>query len=123
MAASEIGFAKAAATIIEPTNQSRDILRNFLHSHGYRVIMGEGGYYAFIDCTDAINRGNFNNSEDFSEWVAKKYGVAVVPGVSFSQGGAAWVRFSYALPPEKTAKAIARFDEAFRAADQHGSTP
>ena len=119
MAAYEIGFAKAAATIIEPTNQSREVLRAFLHEHGYRVIMGQGGYYAFIDCTEAIEKGGFHNSEDFSEWVAKHYGIAVVPGVSFSQGGASWIRFSYALPPEKAAKAIARFDEAFHAADQH----
>jgi len=118
MAAYEQGFAKAAASIIEPTNQSREILRTYLKEKGYRVIMGEGGYYAFIDCADAIQRGGFKDSEGFSEYVAQNYGVAVVPGVLFSSAGANWVRFSFALPPEKTRKAIERFDEAFRAAGQ-----
>ncbi len=116
MAAYEIGFAKAAASIIEPTNQSREILRSFLNEKGYRSIVGEGGYYAFINCTEAIERGGFANSEGFGEWVAQVYGVAVVPGIAFSSAGANWVRFSFALPPEKTRKAIERFDEAFQAA-------
>ncbi|MHB8629075.1 MAG: pyridoxal phosphate-dependent aminotransferase [Aggregatilineales bacterium] len=119
MAAYELGFAKAAATIIEPTNQSREVLRTYLKAHGYRLIMGNGGYYAFIHVGDAIARGGFTNSEDFSEWIAKQYGVAVVPGVLFSQAGAEWIRFSYALPPEKAQRAIERFDEAFRAAGTH----
>ena len=116
MAAYELGFGVAAASIIEPANQSREIMRAFLSEHGYRSIMGDGGYYAFINCADAISRGGFKDSEAFGEWVAKQYGVAVVPGISFSQAGADWVRFSYALPPEKTRLAIARFDEAFQAA-------
>jgi aspartate/methionine/tyrosine aminotransferase len=77
--------------------------------------MGNGGYYAFINVVDSLQRGGFKNSEDFAEWVAKDYGVAVVPGIAFSKYGTNWVRFSYALPPEKTLKAITRFDEAFRA--------
>jgi len=116
MAAYELGFGTAAASIIEPTNKSREIMRTFLSEHGYRVIMGNGGYYAFINCADAIARGGFKDSEGFGEWVAKQYGVAVVPGISFSKAGSDWVRFSYALPPEKTSKAIARFHEAFQAA-------
>jgi aminotransferase len=116
MAAYEIGFAKAAATIIGPTNQSRDVLRAFLKERGYKAIVGEGGYYAFINCAEAIERGGFANSEPFGEWMAQNYGLAVVPGVAFSQAGANWVRFSFALPPEKTRKALERFDEAFRAA-------
>jgi aspartate/methionine/tyrosine aminotransferase len=116
MAAYEVGFAKAAAPIIEPTNQSREIVRAFWQERGRKVIMGNGGYYVFINVADAIQRGGFKNSEDLGTWVAENYGVAVVPGVLFSQYGANWVRFSYALPPEKTKKALARFDEALNAA-------
>jgi len=115
MAAYEVGFAKAAATIIEPTNQSREIVRAFWKERGRKIIMGNGGYYVFINVADAIERGGFKNSEDLGTWVAENYGVAVVPGVLFSQHGANWVRFSYALPPEKTKKALARFDEALNA--------
>lgn len=118
MATYEIGFAKAAASIIEPTNQSREVIREFLKAKGRRVIMGNGGYYAFINVADAIDNGHFTNSEDLGTWVAENYGVAVVPGMLFSKHGTNWVRFSYALPPEKTAKAIARFEEALEAASK-----
>ena len=115
MAAYEKGFATAAKSIIEPTNASRVIMRDFLKQHGYRVIIGEGGYYAFIDCAAAIQRLGFPDSVQFGQYLAENYGLAVIPGTFFSEFGKNWIRFSYALPPEKTAKAIARFDEAFKA--------
>jgi aspartate/methionine/tyrosine aminotransferase len=115
MATYEIGFAKAAASIIGPTNESREVVRTFLAEKGRRVIMGNGGYYAFINVADVIQEGRFNNSEDLGTWVAENYGVAVVPGVLFSRHGTDWVRFSYALPPEKTRKTLERFDEALQA--------
>lgn len=114
LAAYEMGFRKAAAPIIEPTNASRKIVRSFLKEHGYRVILGEGGYYAFIDCADAIQRGGMADSIAFNEYLAGNYGIAVIPGAHFSEAGKNWIRFSYALPPEKTQKALERFDEAFR---------
>ncbi len=114
MAAYEQGFAKAAASIIGPTNESREVLRAFLTEKGYRFIMGDGGYYSFINCAEAIQRGGFQDSEGFSEHVAQNFGVALVPGSLFSNAGANWVRFSFALPPEKTRKAVERFDEAVR---------
>lgn len=115
LAAYEMGFRKAAASIIEPTNASREIVRKFLNERGYRVILGDGGYYAFIDCTDAIQRGGLADSIAFNEHLAGNYGLAVIPGAHFSSAGKNWVRFSYALPPEKTQKALERFDEAYRA--------
>ena len=45
----EMGFRKAAAPIIGPTNASREMVRRFLAEKGYRAIMGDGGYYAFIN--------------------------------------------------------------------------
>jgi aspartate/methionine/tyrosine aminotransferase len=116
MATYEIGFQKAAATIIEPTNQSRELLRTWFAENGYKVILGNGGYYAFINVAASIQAGRFKNSEDLAEWIAQNYGVAVVPGVLFSQYGANWVRFSYALPPAKTQKAINRLHEGLEAA-------
>ncbi len=49
MAAYERGFREAAAPIIEPTNASRKLVRQFLTDCGYRFIMGDGGYYAFVN--------------------------------------------------------------------------
>ena len=113
MAAYEQGFDKAAAAIIEPTNASREIVRKFLKDKGYKHIIGEAGYYAFINCADGLARGGMDDTEAFGSYIAENFGVAVIPGIHFSDAGKNWVRFSYALPPEKTAKALARFDEAY----------
>jgi len=114
IAAYEMGFAKAAASIIEPAKQSRQVLRRELTAAGINHIMGDG-YYAFIDCTPYIEAGNLGDSEGLMTYLAEQYGVAVVAGVYFSQAGANWVRFSYALPPEKTEKAFKRMLEGLNA--------
>jgi len=44
-------------------------------------------------------------------YLAERFGLAVVPGVYFSVFGGRWIRFSYALPPHKTARAAARLKE------------
>src|SRR5258708_1260776 len=79
----------------------------------YEHIIGEAGYYAFINCADGLVRGGMDDTEAFGSYIAENFGVAVIPGIHFSDAGKNWVRFSYALPPEKTAKALARFDEAY----------
>jgi aspartate aminotransferase len=114
MAAYEKGFGQAAAPIIGPTNESREIARKFLKEKGYKVIIGEGGYYAFINVKDAIDRGGLTDSDHLVRYMGENYGIAVIPGIHFSEAGINWVRFSYALPPEKARKALERFDEAFR---------
>ncbi len=113
-AAYEIGFRKAAASIIEPTNASRAIVRDFIRAKGYRAVIGDGGYYAFIDCTEAIQRGNLADSVALVEYMAANFGLTAIAGSYFSEAGKNWIRFSYALPPEITAKALERFDEAMR---------
>ncbi|GAB4508782.1 MAG: hypothetical protein OHK0046_02270 [Anaerolineae bacterium] len=110
IAAYEMGFEKAAATIIEPTSQSRKILRGKLNAAGANYIMGDG-YYAFIDCTPYIEASEFKDSGGLGKWLGENYGVTIVPGIHFSPAGANWVRFSYALAPEITEKAIDRFFE------------
>jgi aspartate/methionine/tyrosine aminotransferase len=114
IAAYEMGFGKAAASIIEPTKQSRQVLRRELAAAKANAIMGDG-YYAFIDCTPYIEAGNLGDSEGVLNYLAENYGVAVVAGVYFSDAGANWVRFSYALPPERTEKAIRRLFEGLNA--------
>jgi aspartate/methionine/tyrosine aminotransferase len=116
IAAYEGDFAKSAASIIEPTRESRRVLRGVLEQSGVRFVMGDG-YYAFIDLTKYIENGKkpdgtgFTDSADLGAYLGENFGVTVVPGVYFSDAGKNWARFSYALPPEKTAKAIERFFE------------
>lgn len=116
IAAYEDDFGKAAAPILEPIRESRKVLRDLLATKDVRAIMGDG-YYAFIDLTKYIQNGRkpdgtpFKDSADLGAYLGLEFGVTVVPGVYFSDAGANWSRFSYALPPEKTAKAAARFFE------------
>lgn len=114
IAAYEKGFAEAAASIIQPTSQSRKVLRAALEAEGANFIMGDG-YYAFIDCTPYIEAGGLADSEALLAHLGENHGIAVVPGIYFSPAGANWVRFSYALPPEKTQGAAVRLFEGLNA--------
>jgi len=108
IAAYQKGFAEAASTIIQPTSKSRQVLRDALESESIPHIIGDG-YYAFIDVSEYIQAGGYPDSEQLGSYLAEEYGIAVVPGVYFSQAGANWVRFSYAQPPERTQNAVNQF--------------
>jgi aspartate aminotransferase len=115
MAAYQMGFRRAAASIIDPTNASRYVVRRFLTEHGYHFIMGDGGYYAFVHVGDAMRAGSLADSYALAEYLAAEHGIAVVPGGAFSDEGDEWLRFSYALPPEVTAGALERLDAGLHA--------
>ena len=55
------------------------------------------------------------DSAAMGAYLAERHGLAVVPGVYFSDFGRRWVRFSYALPPEKAERAVARLWDALSA--------
>lgn len=114
IAAYEMGFAEACAPIVKPAGESRVVLRNFLNDNGFRYVIGDG-YYAFVNVSQWVERGGYGDSAALGEYLAQEHGVAVVPGVYFSAAGADWIRFSYALPPERTARAAARFLEGLNA--------
>ncbi len=119
IAAYRMGFDRAAATIIEPTNASRGVLGRFLAGRGIRHVLGKG-YYAFLDVGRFIEAAGLEDSAALGARLAEGFGVAVVPGVYFSQFGARWIRFSYALPPAVTAGAAERLWAALEAlAGQH----
>ena len=111
LAALDIGYTQAARTIVEPTAQSRAWLRDFLTRQGLRFILGQG-YYAFIDVGPWLDARGWADTEPLGQYLAEEHGLAVVPGVFFSPAGARWIRFSYALPPERTQAAAQRLLQA-----------
>ncbi len=113
-AAIEMGYREAARTIIEPTNASRRWLRQFLEEQGFTFIMGNG-YYAFIHVGKWLQARGWETTEPLGQYLAEEHGIAIVPGVFFSPDGAEWIRFSYALPPERTQAAAQRLVEALSA--------
>jgi aspartate aminotransferase len=114
VAAYRAGFDHASAGIVGPTNASRKVMAGFLAEHGIRHILGQG-YYAFLDAGSWLDRAGMKDSADLGAYLAERFGLAVVPGVYFSAYGARWLRFSYALPPQTTARAAARLWEALEA--------
>jgi aspartate/methionine/tyrosine aminotransferase len=108
----QMGFGKASSSIIQTTNASRIALRRLLQKHDYNHILGDG-YYAFIDVTDSCPEGK--DSEYIGSRLAEDFGVAVVPGVYFSDAGRYWVRFSYATPVDRTEAAFHRMHEGLAA--------
>ena len=114
IAAYEMGFAKAAESTIKPTSESRKVLRAALENSDLPFIMGDG-YYAFIDCSRYIEAGGLANSEELLKHLGENHGVAVVPGMYFSDAGRNWIRFSYATPADYTQAAINRVFEGLQA--------
>jgi aspartate/methionine/tyrosine aminotransferase len=96
-----MGYDRAAATIIEPTNRSRQVLQRFLEERGIRHIIGKG-YYAFMDVGPWLDKAGLADSAELGTILGESFGLAVVPGVYFSRFGARWIRFSYALDPDHT---------------------
>lgn len=111
IAAYRMGFDRAAASIIEPTNRSRKVLERILEANGIRHIIGQG-YYAFVDVGPSIDRAGLTDSGELGARLAEDFGLAVVPGAYFSKFGARWVRFSYAQQPAYTEAAGQRLIEA-----------
>ncbi len=107
IAAYEMGFDEAAATIVGPTNASRKVLQAFLDDHDLPAITGKG-YYAFINLARWIDEAGMKDAADMGTYLAERHGLAVVPGVYFSRFARTWIRFSYALPPERTVAAAER---------------
>jgi aspartate/methionine/tyrosine aminotransferase len=111
IAAYREGFDQAAAKIVGPTNASRAVIGPFLEQHGINHILGKG-YYAFLDMSPWLEKGGFADTAELGSVLAENHGLAVVPGVYFSEHGGNWIRFSYALPPETTGAAVDRLWQA-----------
>ena len=114
MAAYELGFEKMTRGIVEPTNASRQVLKDFLVEHNFQYVLGKG-YYAFINVAPWLKAKGWANSEPLGQYLAEQIGVAIVPGVYFSEAGSEWVRFSYATPVEKTLGAAQRLVDGLSA--------
>ncbi len=102
-----LGDAKAAQTIIEPTNASRIVLKDLLLRNEFQHVIGKG-YYAFMNVGEFLKAKGWNNSEPLGQYLAENHGVAIVPGAFFSPFGGDWIRFSYATPVERTESAFHR---------------
>lgn len=110
--------------VVQPTAESRKIVKNFFTQLHYKFICDQG-YYAFVnifpwlgkkipkECELKIDNNPIqyiDNVEILKSYLATKWGIAVIHGSVFKQPH--FIRFSYANTPEYTAGAIQRFHQA-----------
>jgi aspartate aminotransferase len=120
MAAYQKGYAEASRSIVDPTNASRLVLKDFLEKKGFTYILGKG-YYAFIHVGKWLEARGWVDSEPLGQYLAEDHGVAVVPGAFFSPFGGEWIRFSYATPSERTQGAAERLVEGLDVLARYGT--
>jgi aspartate/methionine/tyrosine aminotransferase len=111
IAAYRMGFDRAAASIVEPTTASREVVARFVDERGIRAVLGDG-YYAFMDMGPWLDGAGMADTGELGTVLGERFGLAIVPGVYFSEFGGRWIRFSYALPPEVTRGATERLWDA-----------
>ncbi len=80
-------------------NEKRLIMMNILDEAGIRYFRSQGAYYVFSDISDF----GYKTDVEFTHFLMKDIGVAVVPGSSFfsrPELGRKFVRFCFAKRPE-----------------------
>ncbi|NMG11532.1 aminotransferase class I/II-fold pyridoxal phosphate-dependent enzyme [Brasilonema sp. UFV-L1] len=85
-------------------HQKRDDILQILDAVGIPYFVPKGAYYVFANILDF----GYKNDIEFTEYLIKEIGVAVVPGSSFfsqSEAGKNFIRFCFSKKPETLAKA------------------
>jgi aspartate aminotransferase len=89
----------------------RDLLVSALNSiPGIECLSPGGAFYVFPNIT-----GTGLTSEEFTEFVLEKAGVALLPGTNFGPSGKGFVRLCYANSRENIAKGMERVKKALAA--------
>ncbi len=82
----------------------RDFMRQALEDAGFEVVQPDGAFYLFAKIPDKCG----HDSWKFVRELAKEAKVALIPGVSFGQGGEGYVRLSYAASMDDLRQASER---------------
>ncbi len=91
----------------EYDRRRRMMLKRIKEIPGFRCIEPKGAFYLFPNIME------FGMSSlEFAEWLLKKAGVAVVPGIEFGKNGEGFVRLSYATSYELIEKVMDKIEKA-----------
>lgn len=82
----------------------RDFMRQALEDAGFEVVQPDGAFYLFAKIPTKCG----HDSWKFVRELAKEAKVALIPGVSFGQGGEGYVRLSYAASMDDLRQASER---------------
>jgi len=88
----------------EDYRKRRDIIIPGLNKiPGFKCVYPQGAFYAFPNI-----KGTGMKSDEISELLLEKTGVATLPGTAFGPGGEGYIRFSYATSLEDIKDALKR---------------
>jgi aminotransferase len=93
-------------------DRRRRLIVSGFNSIGLKTFEPQGAFYAFPSITISGM-----NEDDFANNLLQEEHVAVVPGTAFGEGGAGFVRASYATAYEKIEEALRRMERFVR---RHG---
>jgi aminotransferase len=90
--------------------RKRDFIVPILQNVGFKCDMPQGAYYVMTD----VSGFNFKDDVEFTKYLIREIGVAVVPGSSFYHDkslGAQKVRFCFCKKDETLAAAAERLEK------------
>ncbi len=98
------GGDKCIEDMMSQFRKRRDVFINGLNKiPGISCVMPQGAFYAFPNITKTGM-----NSDEFTEFLLEKGGIALLSGNAFGRYGEGFVRFSYATDIEKIKEALER---------------
>lgn len=96
--------------------EKRDLFLNGLKNIGLDYSTPQGAYYVMVD----VSRYGVKDDNHFAEWMARKVGVATVPGSSFFKEDINnYVRFHFAKKKETLSAALERLEHLPRLVDEY----
>jgi aspartate/methionine/tyrosine aminotransferase len=96
-------------SMLDTFRKRRDTIVKGLNSiEGFKCHLPKGAFYAYPNV-----RKTGMKSEEVSDLLLNRLGVATLPGTAFGDGGEGHLRFSYASSLEVLREAIGRMKKAF----------
>jgi len=91
---------------------NRDFVVDYVREYlpGMRVTIPDGTYLAWLDCSELIKAGKFENP--VCEFLIEKFKVALNDGAEFGPGGEGFVRLNFACPRNILEDALARIKKS-----------
>ncbi|MEW5975695.1 MAG: pyridoxal phosphate-dependent aminotransferase [Acidobacteriota bacterium] len=100
------------AMIAEYERRRKFVVAKLNSIQGLTCAQPGGAFYAFPNVSSFLGKEGMKDSLQFSQWLLRQSGVAVVPGSAFGKEG--YIRISFATSMENLEKGLGRMEQALR---------